>query len=404
MSQVAQPHAVRARLFGPGAALYLQASIIATFLAGSSAPTALYAVYQSSMGFSATMLTVIFGVYAFGVLAALLVLGRLSDYVGRRPVLLLATAMQAASMLLFVVAESTWHLLAARLIQGLITGAAVAAAGAGMLDIHKQNGGIANSVAGPAGTALGGILSGLFVQFLPAPTTLIYTYLAAIYLLQFAGILQIAETVSPRAGGLKSLIPRLALPNAVRGAVYRTIPTLIAIWAVAGFYASLGPKLVHGFGGEHASLVAGIALAVLTSFGAATGLATQKAQPLKMLGWSSGALIAGLAVSAIGVHQSSVVVFMVGTAMLGAGFGMGMQGAFRSVAALLGAQDRAGVLSILYIVSYLAMGMPAILAGLRLTATGNVQRTAEEFGVAIFALVLVTLLAGVRSGDRRLSA
>jgi hypothetical protein len=403
MSQAAEAPSALSRTLDPGVAFHLQASIIVTFLAGSSAPTALYAVYQSAMGFSATTLTVIFGVYALGVLAALLVFGRLSDYVGRRPVLLVATAAQAGSMLLFMFADSTWHLLSARLFQGLITGAAVAAAGAGMLDIDKHAGGVANSVAPPTGTALGGILSGLFVQFLPAPTTLIYAVFAAIYVVQLAGFSRTAETATSRAGALKSLTPRLALPATARAATYRAIPTLVAIWALAGFYASLGPKLVRGFGGDHASLLGGLVVFVFSSIAAITVLATQKVQPLKMLETSSTSLLVGLAVSAIGVQQASVVVFMTGTAILGAGFGAGLQGAIRSVAAVLAPQERAAVLSILFVVSYLAMGLPVILAGYRLAVTGNIVGTAEEFGIAIVALAAVALMAERRDRGGRLA-
>jgi MFS family permease len=401
MLQAAGVPTLQPRLLSQGAAFHLQASIIATFLVGSSAPTALYAVYQSSMGFSATMLTVIFGVYAIGVLAALLVFGRLSDHIGRRPVLLATTLAQAASMLLFIAADSTWHLLVARLVQGLITGAAVAAAGAAMLDINRQAGGVANSVAPPVGTAVGGILSGLFVQFLPGPTTLIYVVSALVYLLQFAGILQTSESVTPRAGAVRSLVPRLALPETARSAVYRTIPTLVAIWALAGFYASLGPKLVLGFGGDHAALLGGLALAVMSSIGAVTVLATQKIEPLKMLEASPVAVLVGLAVAAIGMLQTSVVVFMMGTALLGVGFGTGLQGSLRSVSALLAPHDRAEVLSILFVVSYLAMGVPAILAGYGVTATGNVRLTAEELGAAVMVLAIGALLADFRSRRRR---
>ena len=403
MSQATSAHASHPGLLSEGATFHLQASVIATFLAGASAPTALYAVYQSSMGFSTTMLTVVFGIYAIGVLSSLLVFGRLSDYIGRRPVLLATTAAQAASMLLFVVADSTSHLLTARLVQGLITGAAVGAAGAGMLDINKQAGGVANSLASPVGTALGGILSGVFVQFLPAPTSLIYLVFAAIYLLQFAGFLRTAETVNPRAGALRSLRPRLALPDTARSAVYRTVPTLIAIWAVAGFYASLGPRLIRGFGGDHASLLSGLALAVFSAIAAATVLATQKMQPLRMLESTSGALLVGLIAAAFGVHQASVVIFLIGTAVLGAGFGTGLQGSFRSVAEVLAPHERAGVISILLVVSYLAMGVPAILAGYRLTLTGNLVRTAEEFAVAIVVLAGVALLGGMRDRGQRVA-
>src|SRR3954469_15911630 len=96
------------------AALYLQASIVVSFLAGSSAPTPLYAVYQAQWGFSPITTTVVFGVYAMAVLFALLTVGSLSDYVGRRPVLLVAIAMQAVTMLLFTTAHSVPDLMAAR--------------------------------------------------------------------------------------------------------------------------------------------------------------------------------------------------------------------------------------------------------------------------------------------------
>ncbi|HXK16867.1 MAG TPA: MFS transporter, partial [Polyangiaceae bacterium] len=113
------------------ASFYLQASIFLSFLAGSSAPTPLYPVYQAAWGFSAITVTIIFGSYALAVLAALLVLGSLSDYVGRSPVLALATLLQAFTMVLFVTADGVASLLVARVLQGLATGAAAGAAGAG---------------------------------------------------------------------------------------------------------------------------------------------------------------------------------------------------------------------------------------------------------------------------------
>src|SRR5580692_5502931 len=90
----------------PAASFYLLASMTVSFLAGSSAPTPLYPLYQAMWGFSPVMLTIVFGIYALAVLAALLVAGRLSDHLGRRPVLIVAAAGQALVMLLFATAES----------------------------------------------------------------------------------------------------------------------------------------------------------------------------------------------------------------------------------------------------------------------------------------------------------
>ncbi|HEY0254034.1 MAG TPA: MFS transporter, partial [Kofleriaceae bacterium] len=116
---------------------YLQASIILFFLAGSSAPTPLYAVYQAAWGFTPITITIIFGIYALAVLAMLLVAGSLSDYIGRRPILLATTLVQAVTMILFIRASSVPMLIAARIVQGLATGLAAGAVGAGMLDLDR---------------------------------------------------------------------------------------------------------------------------------------------------------------------------------------------------------------------------------------------------------------------------
>src|ERR1700730_8873678 len=176
--------AARSNRLSRAASFYLLASITVSFLAGSSAPTPLYPLYQAEWGFSPLAVTFVFGIYALAVLAALLIAGRLSDYVGRRPVLIVATAVQAATMLLFAFAGGLSTLIAARVIQGLSTGAAIAAVGAGMLDIDKARGAVANSVAPASGTALGGILTGLMVHYLPAPTHLVYLVLAAVFVAQ----------------------------------------------------------------------------------------------------------------------------------------------------------------------------------------------------------------------------
>ena len=165
------------RRLPPAAAFYLQASIAVFFLAGSSAPTPLYALYQAEWGFSPITTTIVFGVYALAVLSALLTAGSLSDHVGRRPVLLAAVVAQAATKAVFATASGVPELVVARIVQGLSTGAAMSAIGAGLLDLHKSKGTIANAVAPLTGTALGAIGSGLLVQYLPVPARLVYLLL-----------------------------------------------------------------------------------------------------------------------------------------------------------------------------------------------------------------------------------
>ena len=139
------------------------ASITVSLLAASSAPTPLYATYQAAWGFSALTTTVVFGVYAITFLAALLTAGRLSDHIGRRPVLLAGIAGQVLALAVFVEAHSVAALLAARTVQGMATGRAISAVGAGMLDVDQTHGAVANATAPGLGTASGALLSAFAV-------------------------------------------------------------------------------------------------------------------------------------------------------------------------------------------------------------------------------------------------
>ena len=145
MADVARLSSARTSRLSPRVALYLQASIIVSFLAASSAPTSLYAVYQARWGLTPITITIVFGIYALAVLAALLTVGSLSDYVGRRPVLLFAIVIQAAGLVLLSEANGLPELVIGRILQGVATGAAVGAVGAGMLDLDRARGTLANA-------------------------------------------------------------------------------------------------------------------------------------------------------------------------------------------------------------------------------------------------------------------
>jgi predicted MFS family arabinose efflux permease len=378
-----------------GAAFYLQASIILFFLAGSSAPTPLYALYQAAWGFSAVTITVVFGVYALAVLAALLVFGALSDHVGRRPVLLVTTLIQAVAMGIFATAHGVGALLAARVVQGLATGAAAGAVGAGMLDLDRAKGTIANAVGPMVGTATGAILSGVLVAFLPAPTTLVYLLLGAVFLAQALGVTLMRESAASRPGALASLKPRFQLPAKVRAAMLVAAPALVAAWALVGFYGSLGPSLVKRLVGSTSPALGGLALFAMAGSGAIAVLLTRQRSARFQTLFGTGALLAGVAVTLVAIAQASVGVLFVGAAMAGAGFGGTFQGAVRSVVPHAAPHERAGVLSILYVVAYLAMGLPAVLGGLRAVHGHGLLATANEYGLAVMGLAAIALLGTI---------
>ena len=387
-----------------GAAFFLQASISVFFLAGSAAPTPLYALYQREWGFSPITTTVVFGVYAVAVLAALLIVGSLSDHLGRRPVLLTAIAVQAGAMVLFLTADNVATLLAARIVQGLATGAALGAIGAGLVDLHRSRGTLANAVAPITGTATGAIGAGLLVQYLPDPAHLVYLILLGIFIAQWAGVALMAESATPKPGALAALRPRISVPVSVRGPVLAAIPALIAVWSLAGFYGSLGPALVGQLAGSQSAVLGGLALFVLAASGAVTVLVLRSApsRPVMALGMTT--LVAGVGITLLAIVLASAGVFLAGAVVAGIGFGAGFQGAIRTVLPLAAAHERAGVLSTLFVVSYLALGLPAVIAGYVVVHGGGLLTSAREYAVAVMILAALAILGLARRPTRQAAA
>jgi len=372
-------------------ALLLLASLIVALLAASAAPTPLYAIYQARWGFTPITTTIVFGVYAVAVLASLLTLGKLSDHVGRRPVLLAALGVQAVTLLVFATAGGVPALLIARVVQGLATGAALGAIGAGLLDVDRERGTFANAVAPGMGTGSGVLLSALAVRYLPAPTHLIYLALMGVFVIQAAGVVLLRETVTRTPGALSSLRPEIRLPRALRGPVLTATPVLFAVWALGGLYGALGPALVHALTGSLDVVLGGLSLFVLTAAAVITIIALRAASPRIVMLTGILCLITGAAVTMLGLGITSTPLFFAGTAISGAGFGSGFQGSIRTVVPRAAAHERAGVLSLLYIVSYLGLGVPAVVAGFVIVHGGGLTGTALFYGGAVILLATLAL-------------
>ncbi|MFC8779310.1 MFS transporter [Streptomyces nigra] len=396
--------APRRRRLGPTASIGVLASILMTLLAASSAPTPLYAIYQQHWGFSPITVTVVFGIYAVAVLLSLLVFGKISDHVGRRPVLLVALLGQGLAMVVFAEAGGVNSLLAARILQGISTGAAVGALGAGMLDIDARRGGFLNSLTPTLGTAAGAMVSALLVQYLPAPTRLVYLVLLGVFVLQALAVLAMGETVSRARGALASMVPEFKLPRTARPAVGIAAPVMFAVWALTGLYAALGPAIIRTLVHSDSVVWGGLPLFVLaTAAGLAVlllrGTATRKVMFIGVGSLTVGVLIT-LASLASNGGSLAVTTFFVAAAISGFGFGSGFQGGIRLVVPLVEPHERAGVLSLLYVICYVGLGVPAVIGGFLVVHGGGLVPTAREYGAAVVLLALVALTGLLRSGRR----
>jgi MFS family permease len=382
-------------------ALVLLASLIVSLLAASGAPTPLYAIYQQRWGFSPVTTTIVFGVYALAVLASLLTFGRLSDYAGRRPVLLAALAVQVVSLAVFATAGGVGDLLIARVIQGLSTGAALGAIGAAMLDIDRERGALANAMSPGLGTGSGVLLSALFVRYLPAPTHLVYLALIAVIAVQAAGVALLRETVTTSRVPAAALVPEVRLPRSVRGPVLAAAPVLFAVWALAGLYGALGPALVHALSGSGSVVLGGASLTLLTATAVTSVYLLRKVPARTVMLAGIAALVAGVAITLVALGAGSAWLFFAGTAVSGIGFGSGFQGGIRTVIPVAAPHERAGVLSLLFTVSYLGMGVPAVAAGFLAVHGAGLTGAARDYGVALLVLAALALAALSRTRRAR---
>ncbi|MEU3666350.1 MFS transporter [Streptomyces virginiae] len=193
----------------------LNASVLIALLAASSAPTPLYPVYQDRWGLSALTVTVVFSAYALALLTALLTTGALSDHLGRRPVLIGSLALEASATAALASADGAGALMAARVLQGLATGAATSAAGAALVDLDPPGrpgrSALTNSIAPAAGMAAGVLAATLLIRYAPGPTVTVHLTLMLFFLLQAVAVALLPETARPHAGAWRSLRPRVAV-------------------------------------------------------------------------------------------------------------------------------------------------------------------------------------------------
>jgi MFS family permease len=369
----------------------LVAGVIALSLISSGTPSPLYETYRKLWDFSPLVLTLVYATYAFGVLAALLLAGSVSDRVGRRPVLLVALAVLMATTVIFMTAGSVEWLFVARGIQGVATGLALGAASAALLDLHPRRdpagAGLTNGVVSAAGMGIGVLLSAALVQLAPAPRVLPYVAVLVLFTAAFLAALVMHEPVQERHR--LTLTPqRPSVPPALRRTFGLAALGVLSSWSIGGLFMSLGPELSATLFHSSNHLVAGVGVFVLAASGAAAQLVFGRAAP--WLGASAGsvALAVGLLLLVTSAAEDSTVLFLAGGVVAGAGFGVAFLGALRTLSAAIPNEHRAQVMSALYVVAYLSLSVPAILAGILVTEFGLIT-TFEIFGSVVAAIALL---------------
>jgi MFS family permease len=379
------------RTLSPRTAYALAAALVGLALFASGIPSPLYGIYRQLWGFSPVVLTLIYATYAFGVLTTLILAGRLSDDVGRRPVLLVALGTLMVATALFILADSVVWLFVARALQGLATGAMLSAASAALLELHPRRDplgvSLANGVASTTGTGLGVLASAALVQLLPAPRVLPFVVLLVLFATALIGVWRMPEPVAARRR------PRLTpqrphVPPAIRGPFMLAALGAVSSWSIAGLFLSLGPQLSADLFHTTNHLVTGVGIFALTGAAAVSQLVFGRTKPWAAAAGGSLVLSAGMVLLVIAAKRDSGAVYLAGAVIGGAGFGVAFLGALRALTTVIPPEHRASVMSAFYVVAYSALSLPAIAGGILVTSVG-ILPTFEAFGTIVAALALI---------------
>jgi MFS family permease len=368
-------------------------------MASTSAPSPIYPLYQQRWGFSVTTLTVIFAVYVAGLVAALLTVGSLSDYVGRRPVLVISMLMAAAGTAIFWVADGVFWLVLGRVVQGIATGTATGALTAGLVDFSPEGrlhvGPTMTAAATAFGLAVGGGLTGALAAASPRPDAMIFPVLTVAFVVLAAAIFALPETAMRRAVTRAALLPRARVPRETRQGFMAAVPAIVAEWSVTGLFLALAPSLVRDVLHVQFGAIGGLCITVLFIANCAGGLSAAQipAQQATILGAILMAIgTAGLATALVFASAS----FFTGAAIIaGLGVGLTFNGTMRSISGTTSAASRSQVFSVVFVVSYAALGLPSLAAGLAAQSWG-LKSTTYAYLAFIAALSLIAAMHAAR--------
>jgi MFS family permease len=370
-------------------------------MAGGTLPSPLYPLYQSAWGFSNAMVTVVFAFYGVGVLFSLVGLGRASDQVGRRTMLLMALGFAGVSTISFLLAQGLALLFVGRFFSGLAIGVLSGTATAGLAELepsgNRRRASIVSGMTTPGGLALGAIFTGAAVESGPLPLRLIFAVYLGLLVVLTAGVLSLPETVSRRAPGRALKVRRLHVPRDMRAGFVVAASGVFATFAMMSLFASLLPSFLAQTLNEPSHLLSGGAIMIVFGAGAAAPPAIGRGSIRRAGVYGLGAVITGLVLFVTGLAEALVVPLLIGCAI--AGFGGGCF--FVSTLALINRDappDRRGeVVSAYFVAGYAGVTLPPIGLGFGSVHIGIVP------SVLVACAVIVVLAAFAAAGVRRLA-
>ncbi len=350
---------------------WLAGYIFAITIAFSTAPAPLYVLYQVRDHFGALLVTIIFSAYAFGVVASLFLVGHVSDWLGRRRVLVLAIAVNMTAGLVFLRWPGILGLLIGRILSGISVGMLTATATAYLSELHaaarpgasRRRAEIVAAAASLGGLGLGPLIVGFLAQYAGAPLQLPYLIFEALLLAALVALKRTPETVQPERW--RGYHPqRITVPPAGRPTLYAAGAAVAAAFALFGLFTSLAPGLIASTLHDRSHALAGVATFVVFGAAALAQIATSGTAPRRQLGLGLGLLTLGLIGVTVAIWDPDLRLLLAGGGLAGAGSGAVFKGSISVVMDIAPAYARGEVLAGLFLAAYLGLAVPVLGLGL----------------------------------------
>jgi MFS family permease len=370
----------------------------AAIMVGTTLPTPLYPIYQHQLGFASGLTTVIYAVYAAGVLVPLLLFGRVSDVLGRRPVLLAAAGVSALSSLIFLTGPSVPVLFAGRVVSGVSAGLVTAAAVATLVDLagphHRRLVTMTATAVNMLGLGCGPLLSGFLADLAPLPLYLPYAVQLALLVPAVVLVWRTAPATSTATG--KALQPRrLAVPHEVRAVFVPAAIAAFAAFAVFGLLTAVEPGLLATVLQQPGHAVAGAVVFSMFAGSALSQLVSSRWRDHHALPAGCLTLVAGLVAIGIALASASLPLLVAGTIVAGAGHGLSFRAGMNTITEYAPADRRAEVVAALNVVAYVGISIPVVLVGLATTVV-DLRTAAIAFAVVMSLVALAAVAALLR--------
>jgi MFS family permease len=392
-----------------GVGFWAVAFMFLTLAAFTTVPSPLYGLYQARDGFSEFMLTVIFAAYAVGVIGALGLAGHLSDWYGRRRLLIPAAAFTVASVAVFLTWKSVPGLLVARVLTGISIGLTQSTATAYLAELHARHrpqasgarAQVTATTVNMGGLGVGALVAGLLAQWAGDPLTVPYVVFLVAALVALVAVALSPETREPVRPRPRYRPQPASVPAEARGEYYAAALSAFIVFATVGLFAGLaGLFLVDALHNPSHALL-GATLFAVFSAGVIAQLATMTWSVRRVLGTGMALMLLGLAavVTAVWLPSPSLALFIIGGAAAGAGGGAIFKGAVGTVISISRPETRAGALAGTYLAAFVGLSVPIVGAGVALASGVSPRVTLLGFAIAVATGIVVSamkLLGGVR--------